>query len=57
MTMTRICFLGHDGDAVLWDELCRQSGHGWVWREKETGPLLEDQLQFGWLRSLRCDLQ
>lgn len=26
----RRCLVGHDGAVVLWDELCRQSLHGWV---------------------------
>lgn len=50
--MGRWCFVGHNGAVVLWDELHRQSVHGWGWKDGETeGPLpfLEDQLQFGWL--------
>lgn len=60
--MGRRCSAGHDGAVVLWDELCRQSVHGWVGGTVKPGgedplPLQEDQLQFGWLCSSRCDLQ
>lgn len=49
-TMGRRYFIGLDGAVVLWDELCRQSVHGWL---EGRG----DQLLFGWLCSSRCDFQ
>lgn len=54
--MGRRCSVGHDGAVVLWDELCRQSVHGWGWKDGETEgplPILEDQLLF--CCSLRYD--